>query len=179
MTRIKENSICELLLFHSTTKDNLRSIMKEGIKPGMKGGWCDLWIKQLEKEIPPLTKEELEREKRGIDKYRKECQEYIFLSPDFHALEHETPEGSETIIILCIPKKIAYIPSLKLQRVIPFEEWEQIHDLSKEYNEVLVKETISPRYIIGCLDIDLKERVPYSLMGRTKFKINKNLNQII
>lgn len=165
---------CELLLFHSTTKDNLKGIMKEGIKPGMKGGWCDLWIKKLEEEIPPLPKEQLEEEKRGIEGYKEECKKVIFLSPDFHALEGEMPEGSETIIILCLPKEMVFIPSTKLHRYVPFEEWEKL-SIDEEYLQVIVKETISPKYIVGCLDVENpEERYIGAPIGDTKFRINKN-----
>jgi RNA:NAD 2'-phosphotransferase (TPT1/KptA family) len=33
----KERPECELLLFHSTSKENLKGIMKDGLRPGMKG----------------------------------------------------------------------------------------------------------------------------------------------
>ena len=65
----KERPECELLLFHSTTKENMKGIMKDGLRPGMKGGWCDLWIKMLERES--LPKEQFEEEKRGIEDYKK------------------------------------------------------------------------------------------------------------
>jgi len=164
---------CELLLFHSTTKKNLQGIMKEGIRPGMKGGWCDQWDKKLESEHS--SKEELEREKKFIDEYRKECQEYIFFSTDFHSLEHEMPEESDIIIIVCLPKKMVIIPSRKLGRYVPFEEWEEIRSSVKEdYRQVLVKEIISPHYIIGCLDVF--EREWLSDLGKTRFRINKMIS---
>lgn len=164
---------CELLLFHSTTKKNLQGIMKDGIKPGMKGGWCDQWDKKLEKEIPSSI-EELKREKVFIEEYRKECQEYIFLSTDFHSLEHEMPEESDTILIICLPKKKVIIPSRKLGRYVPFEEWEEIsNSVNEEYRQVLVKEIISPHYILGCLDVE-GEREWGSDPGATRFRINKN-----
>ncbi len=167
----KEKRICELLLFHSTTKENLKGIMKEGIKPGMRGGWCDLWIKMLEKDIS-LSKEEFEMQKKEMEEYKEECKNVIFLSPDFHALEGEMPEGSETIIILCLPKEMVFIPSKKLHRYVPFEEWEKL-SIDEEYLQVIVKETISPKYIVGCLDVEGKREVD-SELGATKFNINKN-----
>lgn len=33
---------CGIIAFHATTKENLPHIMKNGLKPGMKGGWCNL-----------------------------------------------------------------------------------------------------------------------------------------
>ncbi len=168
----KEKPICELLLFHSTTKDNLKGIMKEGIKPGMKGGWCDLWIKQLGEDLP---KEELEEEKMGIEPYRKECKENIFLSPSFHGLEEEMPEGSETIVVTCLPKEKVFMASRTLPRHIPFEEWEATRNPLEEKftGQVAVKETIHPKYIVGCLDVEGKKELGTSI-GETKFKINKN-----
>ena len=134
----KEIPECELLLFHSTTKENLKGIMIEGLRPGMKGGWCDLWIKMMEKEIPPLSKEELEANRRQMEEYREECKEVIFLSPSFHDLESEMPEGSETILIICLPKKMVYISSTKLHKYVPFEEWEKL-DIDEEYKQVIIK----------------------------------------
>lgn len=167
----KEKSICELLLFHSTTKDNLKGIMKEGIKPGMPGGWCDLEIKRIEREEEKEVREKLLKD---MQDYKEECKKNIFLSPDFHALEEEMPRGSETIIATCLPKEKVFIPSRKLHRYVPFEEWEKIErSLEEEYNQVIAKETIPPRYIIGCLDVEGK-REWGSDPGVTKFKINKN-----
>ena len=170
---IRELPICELLFFHSTTKENLKGIMIDGIKPGMKGGLCDLWIKMLEKETPSLSKEELEVQKKDIEEYKKECKDVIFLSPDFHELESEMPIGSETIIILCLPKKMVYIPSVKLHRYVPFEEWEEL-DIDEEYKQVIVKETISPHYIVGYLHVENPEkRETGAPLGITKFRIDK------
>lgn len=167
----KEKPICELLLFHSTTKDNLKGIMKEGIKPGMPGGWCDLEIKRAEREEEKEVREKLLKD---MQDYKEECKKNIFLSPDFHSLEGEMPEGSETIIATCLPKEKVFIPSRKLHRYVPFEEWEKISSsLEEEYNQVIVKETISPRYIVGCLDVEGKREFG-SDIGTTKFKINKN-----
>src|SRR3990167_5416183 len=110
----------------------------------------------LEKDFSQksLSKEELEREKKEIDEYKKECKELIFLSSSFHDLEEEMPPGSEIIIILCLPKRMVFIPSKKLKRYVPFEEWEEIQfGLEEKYDQVIVKEIISPRYIIGYLDV--------------------------
>lgn len=158
----KEKYKCELLLFHSTTKENLKGIMKEGIKPGMKGGWCDLWTRAYGEEG-----------KESVEMYRKECQTNIFLSSSFHKLEEEMPEGSETIIAVCLPKRMVNIKD------IPFEKWEKTHDPFKEKFEnvaqVAVKEIISPQYIVGCLDVENSEkRYPGSSVGDTKFRINKD-----
>lgn len=35
-------SECGVILFHSTTKENLKNIMKNGIRPGAGEGWCKL-----------------------------------------------------------------------------------------------------------------------------------------
>lgn len=169
----KERLECELLLFHSTTKENLKGIMKDGLRPGMKGGWCDLWIKMLERE--ELPQEQFEIQKRDIEDYKKECSEVIFLSPNFHDLESEMPEGSETILILCLPKRMVYIPSVKLKRYVLFEEWEEL-DTDEEYKQVIVKETIHPRYIIGYLDVkNPEERQIGGNPGETTFVINKDI----
>lgn len=168
----KEKPICELLLFHSTTKNNLKGIMKEGIRPGMPGGWCDLEIKRIERDISSEEKEVTEMQIKEMKAYKEECKENIFLSPNFHSLEGEMPEGSDTIIVTCLPKEKVFIPSRKLHRYVPFEEWEDIGSEEK-YGQVIVKETISPRYIVGCLDVEGKREIGSNL-GATKFKINKN-----
>lgn len=169
---IDEKPICELLLFHSTTKENLKGIMKNGIKPGKTGGWCDLEMKNIGRDEE--DKELREKLVASIQDYKEECNTAIFLSPDFHHLEHEMPEGSETIIIVCIPKEKVLVHSYKLHRYVTFEEWEKMQGSTSEpYMEVIVKEAIPPRYIIGCLDIEGK-RERFSDPGDTKFKINKN-----
>lgn len=168
-----EKTICDLLLFHSTTKENLKGIMKEGIKPGMKGGWCDLWIKRLEIDLE--NKEMI----KGIQEYKEECKHFIFLSPSFHALESEMPKGSDTILVVCIPKEIAYIPSRKLDRYITFEEWETTRDLKEKFEEqqIIVKETILPKYIIACLDVEGEKE--WDGQGEYRFRINKNCEYIM
>lgn len=172
----KERPLCELVLFHSTTKENLKGIMKDGIKPGMKGGWCDLWIKQAEKEIPPLSKEEIETHKREMEEYKEECKENIFVTSDFHHLE-----GSEVILILCLPKKMVFVPSRSLQRLVPFEEWINLGDsVDDDILQFIVKETIPPYYIIGYLEIENPEkRVPYGNTGGTTFRINRNWKKVL
>ncbi len=71
ITRPKE---CELILYHATTKENLKGILREGIRPGMSGGWCDLAIKQaaeefgFENNIDSID---------GYEAYKQECKENI------------------------------------------------------------------------------------------------------
>jgi hypothetical protein len=167
----KDKSTCELLLFHSTTKNNLKVIMKEGIKPGMKGGWCDLMIKKIGTMIEKqeVKKDAAEREISEIEDIRKMCQEDIFMSANIYNLERQMPEGTDTIIAACVPKKDAYIVG------IPFDKWRNTGVTFQDYmdeTEITVKGTIPPENIIGCLDIDeRKERGP---IFDTKFRSNKN-----
>jgi hypothetical protein len=120
----------------------------------MAKGWCDLEIKRIERDAHLEEKEVTEMQIKKMKAYKEECKENIFLSPDFHQLEEEMPEGSETIMVTCLPKKMVRIPSRKLGRFVPFEEWEDISDSTKEkYTQVVVKGTIHPRHIVGCLDV--------------------------
>ena len=165
---------CELVLFHSTTKENLKGIMKEGIKPGMKGGWCDLMIKKLEKMVKEkeIKKETAEEEISEIEDIKKVCQEEIFMSANIHDLERKMPKGSDTIIVTCVPKKNVRVMGM------PFDKWIETGGTLQEYmiqTEVTTKDIIPPENIIGCLDIEEKKEKGPNFV--TKFRANKECSR--
>ena len=139
MTKDKE---CGIIAFHATTKENLPRIMKEGLKPGMKDGWCDL------------------TEKIGLCKFdsRGECKENVFLagSLDEGIEKYGLKEmGVDRVIIVCIPQEDVIIgkepfKSWDLRRAEELREHEQ---LISQYPEIKVKGAIPPENIIGCLNI--------------------------
>jgi hypothetical protein len=153
---------CGAVLFHSTTKKNLKNIMKEGIKPGAGEGWCKLAVNAG--IISSIKMKEME----------KECKENTFLSGSLEFLERMDlePMDIDTIAILCLPQEKLYIDNK------PFKEWDKdrftklpIGDQRlSQLSEIKVKETIPPENIIGCLDI---KKFAF-IQNRARYLINKN-----
>lgn len=117
--------------------------MKEGLKSGMKGGWCDL------------------AEKVGMGTFdKKDCKENIFLSGSLdEGIEKYSPllreTGIDRVAIVCIPQEDVIIgkepfKSWDFRRAEELREHEQ---LISQYPEIKVKGYISPENIIGCLNI--------------------------
>lgn len=157
---------CELLLFHSTTKDGLKKIIKDGcLQPGMNGGWCDLEIKRIEREEAKVDKGRLIKE---MEDYKEECKDFIFFGTDFHELEHEMPEGCNVILVVCLPKSMVLIPSRKVKRYIPFDEWDDVD--GGEFRQVLVRDRIDIEYIVGCLEV-IGERERFGNVGDVSFRV--------
>jgi hypothetical protein len=157
-----KRSECGAILFHSTTKKNLKNIMKEGIKPGSGEGWCKLAAKAG--IISTIKMQEIE----------KECKENTFLSGSLEFLERMDlgPMDIDTIVLLCLPQEKLYIDKK------PFKEWD-IDRFTKlpfgeqrlsQIDEIKVKDVIPPEDIIGCLNI---KKSTY-IQNRGKYIINKN-----
>jgi|GEM_PF-4031901 hypothetical protein len=98
-------SECGIVLFHSTTKENLKNIMKNGIRPGVGEGWC-----KLGKKAGLTVTKEME----------DECKENIFMSESLESLERMDlePLNMETIIIACVPQEKIYVDDK------PFKQWD-------------------------------------------------------
>lgn len=135
-------SECGVILFHSTTKENLKKIMKDGISPGVGKGWCELG----KKAGLTVTKD-----------MEDECKENIFMSGTMESLERMDlePLNMETIAIVCVPQEKIYIDDK------PFKKWD-IDRFTKlpiaeqnlsEIAQIKIKGIIPPENIIGCLDI--------------------------
>lgn len=150
---------CGAVLFHSTTKENLKKIMKEGIRPGTGKGWCELG----EKAGLIVTKD-----------MKKECEENIFLSGNIERLERQDLEeiNIDTIAVVCVPQEKIYIDDK------PFKKWDvdrftQVpfaEQKLSEIGEIKVKGIIPPENIIGCLDIK-----KYNIwQNRGIYTVNKN-----
>ncbi len=154
---------CELILYHATTKENLKGILREGIRPGMSGGWCDLAIKQVEEEY--ISKDEIDLLTEEYEAYKQECKENIWLFSSLFKFEEETamPRSIDTIIILCVPKDKVFVDG------IPLSQWEKDNDLYNIYKRgsISTRETIPPENIIGCLNImEMEEGVS---IGNAKY----------
>ena len=153
---------CGTVLFHATRKENLKNIMKEGLKPGGGQGWCEAFGKSF-------PREELES-----------CKKFVHLSGRLDILETEElgDIGLDRVIIACVqPEKL-------LVRGKSFQQWNSKRNKSRTYDissdtmksevlsdlfEVRTLDTIPPENIIGCLDV--KESTRIGNLG--KYKINK------
>jgi hypothetical protein len=152
-------SECGVVLFHSTTKENLKKIMKNGIHPGAGEGWCELG----KKSGLAVTKD-----------MEEECKKNIFVSGSIESLErmHLEPLKMETIVIVCVPQEKIYVDDK------PFKKWDmdrftklpiEKQNLS-EIDRVKIKGIIPPENILGCLDIKKYTR----WQNRGIYTINKN-----
>ncbi len=152
-------SECGVILFHSTTKENLKEIMKDGIRPGPEKGWC-----KLGKQAGLIVTKDME----------KECEENIFLSGSIESLERAdlAPMNIDTIVVVCVPQEKIYVDNRH------FKEWD-VDRFTKlpiakqrlsEFAEVKIRGSISPENIIGCLDIK-----KYTIwQNRGRYTVNKN-----
>jgi len=145
----KEGNECELILYHATTKENLKGILREGIRPGMSGGWCDLAIKQAVEELG--LEDNIHPEIDEYEIYKQECKENIWLFASLFKFEEETAmqRAIDTIIILCLPKSKVFIDG------IPLLQWEENNDLYDIYRRgrISVREIIPIENIVGYLNI--------------------------
>lgn len=172
--QINVSKECELILYHATTKENLKGILREGIRPGMSGGWCDLAIKQVREDY--ASEDRTSEDEIGLlieeyEAYKQECKENIWLTSSLFKFEEETamPRGIDTIIILCVPKDKIFIDE------IPFSQWEKDNDLYDIYKRgsISMRETIPPENIIGCLNImEMEEGVSIGNAKYTRFDWN-------
>ncbi len=154
-----KKSECGTVLFHSTTKENLKKIMKDGIRPGAGIGWCELG-----KKAGFTVTEEME----------DECKKNIFMSSSLESLErmHIEPLKMETIAIVCVPQEQIYIDDK------PFKEWD-VDRFTKlpiakqrlsEIDPIKVGGTVPPENIVGCLDIKKYTR----WQNRGRYIVNKD-----
>lgn len=183
MTQKKDkNKECGLVVYHTTTKENMKKIMKEGLKPGMKGGWCDIYEKaELTKGS---TGKYLELVKERVADFKRRCKENISVSGSLDGLEAlfigNQINDIDTVAILCIPQKNAWV-SVGMDKA-SFEDFDterlyqrgadkgaemfqsekvnyNVVSFSKykmtmsEYDDIMIKEIIPPENIIGCIDI--------------------------
>lgn len=173
---------CGIIGFHATTKENIKKIMKEGIKPGMKGGWCDIAARAIGRK---LSDDEIE-----------ECKNNIFVSGSLdHAIETYYPElpDLDTVVVVCVPQEKAFLYTAKARkekRDEPFEEWDlrRFEEMKEEeqfisqYPELRIKDTIPPENIIGCLDIvkeyhkipNIYNKPDWDAPNRYRYKINRD-----
>jgi hypothetical protein len=155
--KTKNKPECGVVLYHSTTKKNLKKILIEGIHPSAGEGWCKLG------------------EKAGLivtEEMKKACEENIFLSGNLETIERNAIEDMkiDTIAIVCVPQEKISVDDK------PFKEWDiyrftqpRYQSLS-EIGEVKVRGAIPPENIIGCLDIK-----KYTVwQNRARYLVNKN-----
>jgi len=183
MTQKKDkNKECGLVVFHATTKENMKTIMKEGLKPGMKGGWCDMFEKTGLTKVS--TEKDIEFIKQKAEDFRIKCKENTSVSGSLDGLEAlllvNEINDIDTVAIICIPQKNARIRVKMNEKSFEDFDTERLHqrgaDKGKErflsekvnynevsfsdykltmseYEDILIKENIPPENIIGCLDI--------------------------
>jgi hypothetical protein len=147
------NKECGIIAFHATTKENMKKIMKEGLKPGGSGGWID-----IAQKASPSDKEHYEM-------YRSK-KERTFLAGNLgDGIESYYPSipNLDTVAILCIPQEDIYKQFGRIYEELDeqFKQWDkrrfkEIHRSSpfiSRYPEIRLREKISPENIIGCMDI--------------------------
>lgn len=152
-------SECGTVLFHSTTKENLKKIMKSGIRPGAGEGWC-----KLGKKAGFTVTRDME----------DECKKNIFMSGSLESLERMglEPLKMETIVIACVPQEKIYIYDK------PFKQWDEdrftkppiAEQNLSQIGPVKVIGIIPPENIIGCIDIKKYTR----WQNRGRYTVNKN-----
>jgi hypothetical protein len=191
--RIATKGECGTVAFYPATKKDMKNIVENGLKPGTKNSWQDIHC-NMRKKI--------------IGEKREDCDKNTFLSGSLdYGIENFLPKlpDLDAVAALCIPQDKIYLPKEKYVKGYKeplyedtgeeyidetFEDWDarrgdelldQEGMFLYQHPEIVIKETIPPENIIGCIDIiknnngTLKtyDKDVSGAPNRYRYKINK------